>query len=279
MPPGWWSAPELPSSTPRFGATTDCFAALGVLTLAGVGAAAVAPLWSWRAGFRRLTPPRRLGWLLLAWWLTEAAATLALSPFPAGRRLVVLGVVTGLIACRAVVLFGQLDATRRRPSWLIALGVVFGVGVAAFDAYEAWAEPAVLRRCLALAADKAPGARVWTVGHWGWQEWAHRRGARLVRPGASRLEVGDVVVEPVGPVDDPDELFRPAVRRAAVDFGPGAVEWFAGVTLDDGVPGQTLPALYGGDGPLFGRDFPRLRARVGVVRRAFVGEPVWPPPG
>ncbi len=278
VPPEWGNPGEEPSALPRLAATTDFFAALGVLTLAGVGAAALAPLWSWRTGFRTPTPARRLGWLLLAWWLAEAAGVVALSPFPAGRRLVVLSVVTGLIVCRAVVLSWRLDRTRRLGSWLLPLGVAYGLGVAAFDTYDAWAEPAVLRRALELAEVRAPGARVWTLGHWGWQEWAHRRGVRLILPGSSRLEPGDVVVEPVSPATDPDELFRPAVRRAAVEFGPGDIEWFAEAAFDDAVPGQTLPALYGGDGPLFGRCYPRLRARVGVVRRSFVAEPVYPPP-
>jgi hypothetical protein len=192
---------------------------------------------------------------LAGWLLIELAGYFALTPFPAARRVIGLVVVGALVAARAA----RRRPGRRPPRWVVRFGVAAGVAVAALDTLDAYPEKWCAERAAAVAADRPPGATVWYVGHWGFQFYCERAGMEAAYPGRV-LRPGDLLVRPDFP--DDGSLHRPDLERFPSRPPPGVAEPVADLVWDDGVSGQTVPSLYGGDVPVGRRDRPRLRVVV-----------------
>jgi hypothetical protein len=103
-------------------------------------------------------------------------------------------------------------------------------------------------------------ARVWYVGHWGFQYYAEREGMQAVEPGASQLEAGDVLVVP-DPLLSAQRIALPSDRVALIHS----------LDVNDVIPWRTVPAYYRGSSPLGVRgDAPRRRTLVYRVTGSFV---------
>jgi hypothetical protein len=207
-------------------------------------------------------------WFLVGWLGIELAAYFVLTPFPAGRRVIAVCIVLGLIACRLVSRVCRVRPGRTPGRWVVGYAAGLGLGLFALDAWDALPE-----RQLAYRADEAigdrRGGRVWTQGHWGWQYYTDRLGMTLIDPGRSLLRAGDWLVVPVPP--DGDGFYRPHGSEFRLE--PELIEWIAELWWDDWLAGQTVPNLYGGTVPVRGRDHPRLRVVVYRVTRDWVPAP------
>ncbi len=196
---------------------------------------------------------------LLIWLLLELGGYFALTPFPAARR--VLGVVVVL-----TLLAGQLAARSRPPlGRLVAFNAALGILFWLVDLHGAMAHRAAAEVFASDARTKDAGARVWFVGHWGFQFYAERAGMVPVVPGASQLRRGDWLVVPderhvhqQRVVLDPDRLLLEEERR----FG-------------DWLPLRTVACYYGGHVPLEHQEGPRVLVRLYRVRENHV--PAWKP--
>lgn len=226
----------------------------------------------------------RANWFLAGWLGIELAAYFALTPFPAGRRVIAICVVMGLVACRLVSRVRRVKRGWVPERWITAYGVTFGIGLFALDAWDALPERELACRAAAVIGDRG-GHHVWTQGHWGWQYYTDRLGMRLVDPGRSGLRAGDWLIMPVPPGLQAEDLlkvptppgevgfYRPYHGEARFGLDPAAVELVAELWWDDAVAGQTIPNLYGGSVPAVGRDHPRLRVAVYRVARDWVPAP------
>ena len=263
LDPAAFLPPRPPAFAPRFGLaqTTGWLLGLGLLVTIG--------LCLTKMLVRR---PTRLrwsadSWFLAGWLVVEVAGAFALTPFPAGRRVMMLSVVVGLIACRAVSRLGRLNPARCPPRWVPVYAVGVGLTYYALDAWDALPERLLPGRAAAVIA-AAPGGRgpgtVWTQGHWGWQYYTARQGFTAFVPGRTVLQPGDWYVHPAHPPGP--GFYRPVLATEAPPDLEALVH-VGGVIWDDRLPYQTIPTLYGGAVPVLGRGFPRLSIEVYRVVR------------
>jgi len=143
---------------------------------------------------------------------------------------------------------------------MLALGIAAGVGVAAIDTLDAFPEKDCAERAAVLAANRPAGSTIWYAGHWGFQFYCERAGMRPVVPGESVLARGDYLVLPIHP--NPKGFGRPHIGRIPIEPGADVAEPIAELVCDDWLSARTVPNFYGGDNPVEGRDYPRLRVVV-----------------
>ncbi len=252
-------------------------ALLSVLALAVVGSfrpfagsrrvaargASFAPAAALAALMRCLTT-RRADAFLVAWLLVEVVLYFATSPFPAVRRVLGILVVCGLILGRRAALIGRLRK-RRIPAAAVALFTALcGLGYYVVDLRDAQAQRAGAESAAAVVRQQAPDARVWYVGHWGFQFYAERSGMRPVVPDASRLAAGDWLVVPTN------------VDRQEITVDPGDTVLDRTLSVV-GFPGlATGQGYYGGSSPLNHLPGERLRVEIHRVTRAVVPRTAWP---
>lgn len=199
----------------------------------------------------RLVNGDRSRLLLAGWLLIEIGGYFALTPFPAGRRVLGLTVVLALI----------VPASVGPRHWPILVGVVSGLTLAAIDIWDARVEPTVAAE--AIRAGKSQPGRGYFLGHWGFQYACERAGLKPYLMGRTELQPGDWVVVPQYP--DRVGFYRP--HDGGVEFHPdGRTVLIADLVNDDSLAAETLPALYGGRCPIRSRDHPRLRVAVYAVR-------------
>jgi hypothetical protein len=145
---------------------------------------------------------------------------------------------------------------------VVPFAVGVGVLVAALDTYESLPEKVIAEQAAERVRAESPSARVWYVGHWGFQYYCERAGMRPVIPGQSVLMPGDYLVLPLYP--DNQGFYRPYPGSVHVHPPTDRVEPVAELVWEDWLAAQTIPNFYGGIEPVTGRDHPRLR--VGVYR-------------
>jgi hypothetical protein len=222
---------------------------------------------------------------LVLWLGLEVAGFVAMTPFPAVRRVLGVWVVLGLLV-------GRLSARTCRGGWrrrglsaLVGAGCVLALGFAALD----WRGAQVHREAAegsARWARERGGGEVWYVGHWGFQFYAERAGMRAVvpdydpagaapepgrrpvaLPGPSRLRAGDWLVVPDG-----------RLNQQNIRLDGGKVELAGTLRFGARVPLRTVPCFYGGRTPVEHHEGPRLEVRVYRVVEDFVPRPAEEPP-
>jgi hypothetical protein len=258
------------TGSPRLDLPAVVFYPLGVCVLATLATAVTTLVFRpdrGPLGWLRRNPAT---WFLVGWLGIELAAYFVLTPFPAGRRVISVCVVLGLIACRLVSRVRWVRPGRTPERWIVVYAAALGVGLFALDAWDALPERQLAYRVNEVLGDRQ-GGRVWTQGHWGWQYYADRLGMTLVDPGRSTLRAGDWLVVPVPP--DEKGFYRPYHGEATFRLDPESAEPVAELWWDDWLAAQTIPNLYGGNVPVIGRDHPRLRVAVYRVTRDWVPVP------
>lgn len=255
------------TGTPKLDLAVLVFGTLGTgVLVAAVWAMGVLFRPGIRRGFVRWSPD---SWFVCGWLMIEIAAYFALTPFPAGRRVIGICAVLGILAGRTAVLTRFHRRETAVPGWIAGVTVAAGLGLFAIDTWDAYPERELGVRAAEVAGDGGPHA-VWFQGHWGFQYYCDRAGMRLVVPGVSKLRAGDRLVVPVLP--DPVGFYRPYHGGATFRLDPAAVELLAEFVWDDALSAQTVPNLYGGVVSVRGRDHPRLRVAVYRVTRDWVPE-------
>jgi len=210
---------------------------------------------TWRR--RACSPFRRVDWFLLLWLGLELAGYFGLTPFSAVRRVMGLVVVTTLLA-------GRLAArTCRAPERHTLVWAIMGGGVAlglmfyVIDVHDAFAEKRAAEQAARFIREQDPEARIWYVGHWGFQHYAERAGMRPIVPAGyagvtpSVLLPGDWLVKP----DERLEQQRIRVDRVRAQ----SVRVLSQV---DVVPLRTVQCYYGGFAPLEHHEGPRIEVEI-----------------
>jgi hypothetical protein len=206
---------------------------------------------------------RSEAWFLVGWLVIEVLAALALTPFPAARRVIGITLVGGLVAARAVSRVSRAHPERRPPQWALAVGVAAGVAVAAVDTIDAFPEKVCAEMSADFTRERPANATVWFVGHWGFQYYCDRAGMQPLIAGETVARAGDFVVLPAYP--DGDGFHRPYAGFDVI-APVWAADEVAVIEWDDPLSAQTVPNFYGGANPVMGRDHPRLRIRVYQLR-------------
>jgi hypothetical protein len=228
------------------------FAALGILVW-GASAAIIGRLWhlARRASAAASARVSALDGLLFLWLALEIVGYFCISPFPAVRRVLGIVIVLTLLAGR---LASKTGGFCRRPHLVrmaTGLSIVLGFLYYVTDVLEARARQQGIERAVALVRAQNPGARIWYMGHWGWQYFAERQGLEPVVPDHSRLSAGDWLIEPVS-----------GVTAQSCVFAPGQRELIERLRQDDVWPLQTVVNYYAGAKPLAHRMEPRVEVAI-----------------
>jgi hypothetical protein len=211
----------------------------------------------WRRARARAT------WFLLLWLGLEVLGYLALTPFPATRRVLGVLVVVTLLLARLAARTVPARALRALAVGNAVLGLAFfALDWRCVDVHRVAAE-----RSAEWARARGDGT-IWYVGHWGFQFYAERAGMRPVAPdGGEPLRQGDWLVVP----DD-------RVHQQVLRLEKGKLELAGSLRFADPVPLTTLPWFYGGGLPLYQeKEQTRLEVKVYRVTADFL--PVTPGEG
>jgi len=238
------------------------FVPLGLFVAAGIGAVAL-------RGLRSAAEDRRANRVLAAWLALETAGYFLISPYPAVRRVIGLGVVATLIAARAA----SLRATEPDARAGVRIAVAFGLLLSALyfgaDLADARARQALAARIVArlpeLGAD-VPRETLWYNGHWELQFYLEQAGMRPVIAGRSQLRPQDWLIlsesTAAPPLSFPADRFRQQDELVAVSASP----W------------STIPLYYDGPVPLRRQPETQARARIFRVTRDWVSHLQSSPP-
>jgi hypothetical protein len=198
-------------------------------------------------------------WFLLGWFAIEVIAAVALTPFPAARRVLGVSLVLGLVAARASSRVQRIRCHGGPPAWLFGVGIGAGMIFAAIDMLDAFPEKACAIRSAELTVERPAGSTVWYIGHWGFQYYCETNGMKPFIPGQTIASLGDYVVLPVYP--DETGFYRPYAGFAISEPALQAA-LVAEIVWHDWLSAQTIPNFYGGGEPISGRDAARLRVRI-----------------
>jgi hypothetical protein len=216
--------------------------------------------------------PSRVTVFLLLWLLLEVVGYLALSPFPAVRRVMGVIVVSTLLLGRLAALTCRSAAARRTVGGIAVYGAVLGLLVYSVDLVEARAEEGAVAEAERLIRETGSPGTVWYVGHWGFQYYAERAGMRAIAaadppadspipiPPRSAFKKGDWLVLPQYRWSG--ERFAGGVHKQSFAPDPNLTEPRFDIVMNDRVPLQTIINFYSGFTAVEHHDGPRLQVEV-----------------
>jgi hypothetical protein len=215
--------------------------------------------------------------LFLVLWLgLEIVGFLALTPFPAARRVLGVGLVLSLLIGRLASRRALILWRRRLLPWLPVGGVLLALGYWALD----WQGAAVQQRAVDMAerfTGEHGGGRVWYAGHWGFQFYAERCGMQPIVPQYPdwRTTDGPIRLPPATVFAKGDWLVIPESNfiQQGVDLPEENLDLEHELTINDRIVLRTVPCFYGGRTPLEHLVGPSLRVRIYRVRRGFAATP------
>ncbi|HTU17212.1 MAG TPA: glycosyltransferase family 39 protein [Gemmataceae bacterium] len=250
--------------------TEDLSLALFACTGGGVLLSTAAAAWrlgrqaSRGEGKEQTMLPARASWFLILWLALEIAGYVAISPFPAVRR--IMGV-----AVAATLLVGRLaDRTALEPRreklirGLAAVTAGLGIGFFAVDYLEARAEQQAAYAAADQIRQEHPHVDIWYAGYWGFQYYAEKCGMKQIIPlqntdgesptlrRPSQFHEGDWLVIP-------DEN----IPQQEVRLDEGTLETKGQLAIgEDGIPVSTVIDYYAGSAPLRHHSGPRIVLRL-----------------
>jgi len=238
------------------------FVPLGLLVAGAVVAVAV-------RGLRRTGED---GWpdiVLVVWLLLETAGYFLISPYPAVRRVIGLGIAATLLTARAASLRTSEPDARTGVRIAVAFGLALGALYFGADLADARARRAfatrIVERMPQLGAD-SERETLWYNGHWELQFFLKQAGMRPVIAGRSQLRPQDWLILSEGtaapPLSFPADRFRQQDELVAVSASP----W------------STIPVYYDGPVPMRRQPETQARARIFRVTRDWVSHLQVSPP-
>jgi hypothetical protein len=194
---------------------------------------------------------------LLLWLGLETLGYFMLSPFPAARRL--LGVV--MVATLLVGSYTSLTlGLKRNCLWLATLfSAALGLFVAWIDVLEADATRAAAERTAEVARPYATNNTAWFSATWGYQFYAVQHHLQPLIPYQSQLKRGDWLI-----------LAEQPLWRVNFHTESAPLELREIITVEDGLPWQTVLCYYCGRAPLHHDEGPRIRVTIYRVLEDFV---------
>jgi hypothetical protein len=245
------------------------FGVLAVVAARLCGLPLVRSLW-WRRW--RVYPDR---WFLVLWLGLEVAGFFALTPFPAVRRVMGVVVVATLLAGRLASRHCRAPGRARLVYGIAGFSAALGLGFAALDFWEGWAEKYLAERAAALVRADNAGGTVWYVGHWGFQFYAEHQGMRPVLPawGPYAGEIDYVPLPETSHLKKGDWLVIPDDRltQQPLYYDLEHTEAWYRIRVSDPIPLQTVIYYYSGNMALaHRRQDTRLEVTVYRVSADFV---------
>jgi 4-amino-4-deoxy-L-arabinose transferase-like glycosyltransferase len=213
-------------------------------------------------------------WFLLGWFLIEVAGCYALTPFPAGRRVLGVSFILALLVGHLWSRFRRIPRRRVVLRWLPTTAAMSGLALAAIDTLDAYPEKVIPNDIVRIVQERGWMGTGWYVGHWGFQYYCDRLGMKPLLPGRSELQPDDWIAFPLAPDENP--FFRPYNGRVRFEWDNTAVVRDVELVWLDPLSAQTIPNLYGGKVPILSRKYPRLRVAVYRVVRPW--RPIAAPP-
>jgi hypothetical protein len=193
--------------------------------------------------------------VLAVWLLIELVGYFAISPYPAVRRLLGVGIAASVLAARAASLRPTGPEVRGGVRIAVASGLALGALYFGAELSDARARSGVIARAveqlpqLGVQPDRET---VWYVGHWELQFYAERAGMRPVIAGRSQLRPGDWLLLCAGTVQPALDFPNRGLRQRSVL--PAASPW----------PWSTIPRYYDGVIPL--RRQPETQSVIRIFR-------------
>jgi hypothetical protein len=190
----------------------------------------------------------------MIWLILELVAYFGLSPFPAVRRVMGLVLVLTLLGGRLASGTCQVPDRRRVLRCIAGAGVVLGLLFYAIDFADARALQEGALRAARAIREKTPDARIWYVGHWGFQFYAERAGMMPMVPSATGAPHADLGIRVGDWLVSPD----PRVHAQKVLIDPKRLELNGAITVDSPFEVGTVEPYYIGTTPLRSPGKPRL---------------------
>jgi len=224
------------------------FVLLGAFVVAAVGAAARR---TWPRGDAQRVAP-----FLGFWVLIELVAAWGLSPFPAARRILGLGVAMTLLLGHLLTRRPLARADRVRTLGLALAGTVLGLVFFVSDFVDASAHRDVVARLVEHLdhLGRRAGQQVWFTGHWGFQFYAERAGMRPAVPDATRLQRGDWL------------LVANGIPAQTVAARPGCLDAVEVLRAPSPWPWSTHPSAYYGPLPIRSQPDSQLDVSILVAK-------------
>jgi len=211
---------------------------------------------------------------LVLWLVLEVIGFTVMTPFPAARRVLGVGLVAALLVGRLAARRGSLLWRRGLLPGLIAGNVLLALGYQALDWYGARLQQQAVERATRYIAEHGDG-RVWYTGHWGFQFYAERAGmepvvppyfipreSRIRFPEVTQFVPGDWLVVP-----DAQFIIQQLIRLPEQNL-----ELCDELILTSPIPLRTIPNFYAGRTPVEHFEGPALVVRLYRVRAGFTAE-------
>ena len=209
----------------------------------------------------------REGLFLTLWLLLEIMAFVAVTPFPAARRVLGVCVVLTLLAARTLSLARQ-PRSRAVLGGVVAASAVLGLAFAALDTYGAFIAKRGAEVAAAHIAERG-GGKCWFVGHWGFQFYAERAGMEMVVPDHHQPP-GPIPLPPPSRFRTNDWLVVPdRSEQQPLRLDPDEVELVETLQIGARLPVETVPCYYGGRVPIDHQPGQELTVKIYRVRRDF----------
>ncbi len=190
----------------------------------------------------------RIEWFLFLWLVAEAAGYLALTPYPAARRVLGVVVVGTLLAGR---LASQtcVTAERRRLVFVpVAVSIVLGLGYYVVDFRESRAQAQAVRQAARWIHQRDPHATIWFLGTLGFPYYAERNGMTRLVPDSVMRSGSWWVTDGTCPKDERYHFPHDAPVQQ--------------LQVRDGLPLRTQQCYYGSGTPLEHLSGPRAVVRI-----------------
>ena len=210
-------------------------------------------------------------WFLVLWFALELAGYVAISPFPAVRRIMGTTIAaTLLIGCLADQ--SRLETWRRNVLYgLVVVALLLGLGFFAVDYLEARAEQQAAYAAAQLIRREHPHAQIWYAGYWGFQYYAEKCGMKQIIP-VQVSEDGTPALLPPSRFRRGDWLVIPdeSIPQQALDLNRPELEPEGPIAVGDAVPLSTLMNYYAGAAALRHNGGPRIVLRLYRAKDDFV---------
>jgi hypothetical protein len=223
---------------------------------------------------------RRDTLFLVLWFGLETVGYFPLTPFPAVRRVLGIGIVLTLLLARLAARTMQTPERRAVLRAVITCGILLGLAYAALDLRDANAQKQAAEEARAWIEEHG-GGRVWHVGHWGFQFYAEQCGMKPViteyneRPSTEEEGTGprpkEVPLPPPSRLDKGDWLVVPSARlnQQLLYLDERKLQLKARLTIEDALPLRTVQNFYGGRSALEHHEGPRLEVAIYRVLEDF----------
>jgi hypothetical protein len=215
--------------------------------------------------------PKRIACFLVLWLALELAGYIAISPFPAVRRImgttIAATLLIGYLADQS-----PLGPRRRKVLNILTVATsLLGLGLLGVDYLEARAEQQAAYAAAQLIGREHPHAGIWYAGYWGFQYYAERCGMKQIIPLRNREDEIPALLPP-SYFRRGDWLVIPdeGIPQQELDLNRPELEPEGQITAGDAIPLSTLMNYYAGFVPLRHQRGPRIVLRLFRVKDDFI---------